>query len=74
MADLLTPLGAHNAVMCELKYAISQRKEHYLPREVQALARARGLPPEEIAKEELDRTPFSGFPSYIYNWRKEYSR
>ena len=54
--------GGHNAVMHELKVALGQRKDHCLQRELRALARLRGVAPEQIASEELDRVPFSSDP------------
>jgi uncharacterized protein YecE (DUF72 family) len=45
--------------MNELRNALWQRKELCLERELQALARLRGVAAEEIAKDELDRVPFS---------------
>lgn len=56
---LFSPYGTHNAVIHELRYALCERKENCLERELRALARQRGVPITNVTREELDRTPFS---------------
>uniref|UniRef100_A0A1I8BIF6 Uncharacterized protein n=1 Tax=Meloidogyne hapla TaxID=6305 RepID=A0A1I8BIF6_MELHA len=53
------PFGSHKAITNELKNVLSERKEFCLKREMQALAKSRGVLPEEIEREELDRKPFN---------------
>uniref|UniRef100_A0A915P110 Uncharacterized protein n=1 Tax=Meloidogyne floridensis TaxID=298350 RepID=A0A915P110_9BILA len=49
------PFGSHKAITNELKNVLNERKEFCLKRECKALAKLRGVLPEEIEKEELDR-------------------
>ncbi|CAK5085370.1 unnamed protein product [Meloidogyne enterolobii] len=53
------PFGSHKAITNELKNVLNERKEFCLKRECKALAKLRGVLPEEIEKEELDRKPFN---------------
>uniref|UniRef100_A0A914I8D4 ubiquitinyl hydrolase 1 n=1 Tax=Globodera rostochiensis TaxID=31243 RepID=A0A914I8D4_GLORO len=52
-------VATRDAMLRELGAALTRRKELCLSRERRALARARGVPAEALADDELERTPFA---------------